>query len=78
MIQERPDIPSNARYTAAEAAGLLGVAVRTVYRWHARGLLDSTWSEECAYCRKKGKAEPPRPSRLRFTGASIVRAWTYI
>ena len=61
ITSTRPDVPLDKQCSIAEAADLLGVRPKTVYRWIAKGLV---------------KARKKRVNNAQFIyGREIIRVW---
>lgn len=63
MIGDRPAIDPRGRYSAAQAAELLGVHTATVNRWSRQGMLP----------RRISKIN----GRIRYVGADLLKLWEW-
>lgn len=61
MTGDYPDIDPRGRYTASQAASLLGVHRCTVGRWKRQGLISPRYSKV--------------NGRPRYIGADLLRLW---
>lgn len=59
MTNQQPTIAATSRYSAAQAAKLLGISRRALYYWEENGRIVRSWNKAGGY----------------FTGKDIIKAW---